>query len=89
MENKRVEHCFSTQNDIANDGGAASTGPKHTQTSAVNEQHRKKKAGANQICRATTSDATPHAVQLSLRPLLRLCATDKRKQKNVEKRIPT
>ena len=42
MENKRADHCFSTQNDIANDGGA-STGPKHTQTSAVNENNRKKK----------------------------------------------
>ena len=36
-----------------------------------------KKAGANQICRATTSDATPHAVQLSLRPVLRIFSSKK------------
>ena len=43
MDNTRADHCFSTQNDIANDGGAASTGSKHSQTSAVNDRHRKKK----------------------------------------------
>ena len=36
-----MEHWCTLQNDIANDGGAASTGSKHTQTSAVNEQHKK------------------------------------------------
>ena len=41
VENKRMEHWCTLQNDIANDGGAASTGSKHTQTSAVNEQHKK------------------------------------------------
>ena len=56
VENKRADHCFSTQNDIANDGGAASTGPKHSRTSAVNDLQRKK-AGANQIGRATKFDA--------------------------------
>ena len=72
MENKRADHCFSTQNDIANDGGAASTGSKHSRTSAVNDLQRNKKAGANQNCRATIFDATPHAVHLSLQNVLRL-----------------
>ena len=62
------------------DGGAASTGSKHSRTSAVNDRHRKKKAGANQICRATIFDATPHAVHLSLQNVLRLFFSFKKRK---------
>ena len=86
MENKRADHCFSTHNDIANDGGAASTGPKHSRTSAVNDLQRRKKTGANQICRrATIFDATPHAVHLSLQNVLRLFFFLQKKRKTKQK----
>ena len=85
VENKRADHCFSTQNDIANDGGAPSTGSKHSRTSAVNDRHRKKKAGANQIGRATIFDATPHAVHLSLQNVLRFFSSKKTKDKTKAK----
>ena len=79
-----MEHWCTLQNDIANDGGAASTGSKFSRTSAVNDLQRKK-AGANRNCRATIFDATPHAVYLSVRPVLRFFYFKKKKDKQNQK----
>ena len=84
MENKRAEHWCTLQNHFAIGGvktkmsspsvvretrGTASTVSNHARTSADNGLP--KIASGNQKCRSTIFDATPHAVHLAVRPVLR------------------
>ena len=84
VENTRAEHWCTLQNHFAIGGvktkmsspsvvretrGTASTVSNHARTSAVNVLQ--KIASGNQKCRSTIFDATPHAVHLAVRPVLR------------------
>ena len=84
VDNTRADHWCTLQNHFAigevktmmsspsvvrETRGTASTVSNHARTSAVNVLQ--KIAGGNQNCRATIFDATPHAVHLAVRPLLR------------------
>ena len=102
VDNTRADHWCTLQNHFAIGGvkhkmrspsvvretrGTASTVSNHARTSAVNVLQ--KIAGGNQNCRSAIFDATPHAVHLAVRPLLRFFERKTNKSKTVEKRIPT
>ena len=89
VDNTRAEHWCTLENHFAIGGVnhkmrspsvvRETRGTKHARTSAVNGLQ--KFAGGKQNCRSTIFDATPHADYFSVQPVLRVCATDKRKQK--------
>ena len=101
VDNTRAEHWCTLENHFAIGGvkhkmrspsvvretrGTASTVSNHARTSAVIVLQ--KIAGGNQNCRSTIFDATPHAVHLAVRPLLRFFERKTNKGENVERRIP-
>ena len=103
VDNTRAEHWCTLQNHFANGGvktkmsspsvvretrDTASTVSNHARTSADNGLQ--KIASGSKKCRSTMFDATPHAVHLPVRPVLRFLERQtKQKSKNMEKRIPT
>ena len=82
-----VKTMMSSPSVVRETRGTASTVSNHARTSAVNVLQ--KIAGGNQNCRSTMFDATPHAVHLAVRPLLRFFERKTNKGENVERRIPT